>query len=157
MEMQQSSSSSSSSSCSLTDFQQQWGSCTTLLKRFYDDPKVAQLMSTRLGQYLSSHPFFALTVLLFGSLAALPVGLFLSFALVTSIMSAVGFVLFEVFLLSVGGLSLLCLLPGIGLFAVMVSGIFIVLYITVSNILNRYFPHLTKQGKVQEKSECQTS
>ncbi|XP_078125099.1 lipid droplet assembly factor 1-like isoform X1 [Sander vitreus] len=152
MEMQHSSSSS------VTDFQQLWGSWTTILKRFHDDPKVAQLKSTRLGQYLSSHPFFALTVLLFSALAALPVGLFLSFALVTCIMSAVGFVFFEVFLLFVGGLTLLCLLPGIALFSVMVSVIFNALYITISNILIRYYPHLTKKGKVQEEeSECETS
>lgn len=57
--------------------------------------QVEQLMDTRAGQYLSSHPFLALNVLLFGAAAALPVGLFLSFALVTLVMSAVGFLCFE--------------------------------------------------------------
>lgn len=52
-------------------------------------------MKTRIRQYLNSHPFFALTVMLFGAMSAIPVGMFLSFALVTIIMSAVGLVFFE--------------------------------------------------------------
>lgn len=105
-------------------------------------------MDTRAGQYLSSHPFLALNVLLFGAAAALPVGLFLSFALVTLVMSAVGFLCFEVFLLFAGGLTLLSVLPGIALFSVIASVIFNALYVTTYNILSRYFPHLTKQGDV---------
>ncbi|XP_070779000.1 lipid droplet assembly factor 1-like [Enoplosus armatus] len=143
-------------SSSATEFQQLRGSWDVLLNRFYEDPKVSQLMNTRVGQYLSSHPVLALTVLLFGAMAALPVGLFLTFALVTFIMSALGFVFFEVFLLFVGGLTLLCVLSGIAFFSVVVSSIFNVLYFTISSILNRYYPHLTKQGKVQGKeSECE--
>lgn len=57
--------------------------------------QVAQMMNTRIGRYLSSHPLFALTVMLFSAMAALPVGLFLIFALSTTIMSAVAFVFFE--------------------------------------------------------------
>uniref|UniRef100_A0A672GGZ3 Uncharacterized protein n=1 Tax=Salarias fasciatus TaxID=181472 RepID=A0A672GGZ3_SALFA len=57
--------------------------------------QVAQVMNSRIGQYLSSHPFVALSVMLFSAMAALPFGLFLSFALVTLIMAAVGFVFFE--------------------------------------------------------------
>uniref|UniRef100_A0AAQ4PYU3 Transmembrane protein 159 n=1 Tax=Gasterosteus aculeatus aculeatus TaxID=481459 RepID=A0AAQ4PYU3_GASAC len=100
--------------------------------------QVEQLMDTRAGQYLSSHPFLALNVLLFGAAAALPVGLFLSFALVTLVMSAV------VFLLFAGGLTLLSVLPGIALFSVSASVIFNALYVTTYNIFSRYFPHLTK-------------
>ncbi|XP_076609387.1 lipid droplet assembly factor 1-like [Chaetodon auriga] len=147
MEMQHSSSSSS-----VTDFQQLWGSWTTLVSRLYDDPKVSQLMNTKIGLYLSSHPVAALAVLLFSAIAALPIGLFLVFALVTSVMSVVGFVFFEAFLLFVGGLSLLCVLSGIALFSVVVSSIFNVFYITLSNILKHYYPHLTK-GKERETSK----
>lgn len=56
--------------------------------------QVAQLMNTRVGQYLQSRPVFALAALLFAALAAVPLGIFLTFALVTVIMSAVGFVFF---------------------------------------------------------------
>nr|XP_046271907.1 lipid droplet assembly factor 1-like [Scatophagus argus]XP_046271908.1 lipid droplet assembly factor 1-like [Scatophagus argus]XP_046271909.1 lipid droplet assembly factor 1-like [Scatophagus argus]XP_046271910.1 lipid droplet assembly factor 1-like [Scatophagus argus]XP_046271911.1 lipid droplet assembly factor 1-like [Scatophagus argus]XP_046271912.1 lipid droplet assembly factor 1-like [Scatophagus argus] len=129
----------------VTEFQQLCGSWTTLVNRLYDDPKVSQLMNTRIGQYLSSHPALALTVVLFSTIAVLPVGLFLIFALVTIVMSAVGFVFFEVFLLFVGGLSLLCVLSGIALFSVVASFVFSVFYMAISNVLK------IKQGKVQEK------
>ncbi|XP_045899573.1 lipid droplet assembly factor 1-like [Micropterus dolomieu] len=149
---------SSSTSSSGTDFQRLRERWTTLLNRIYEDPRVAQLMNTRIGQYLSSHPFIALTVLLFSAMAALPVGLFITFALVTLIMSGLGFVFFEVFLLSVGGMTLLCVLSGIAIFSFMVSLILEALHITISKILKLYYPHLTKRGQVQEKeSEGETS
>uniref|UniRef100_A0A671XZQ2 Transmembrane protein 159 n=1 Tax=Sparus aurata TaxID=8175 RepID=A0A671XZQ2_SPAAU len=133
-----------SSNNSVTEFQQLWGSWNTLLDRVHDDPRVSQLMNTRIGQYLSSHPVLALAVMLFGAMAALPVGLFLTFALVTITVSAVGFVFFEAVLLFVGGVSLLCVLSGIAFFSVVVSFIFNVFYIAVSTILKSYYPHLTK-------------
>lgn len=133
-----------SSNSSVTEFQQLWESWTPLLDRLYNDPKISQLMNTRTGQYLSSHPVLGLTVLLFSAIAALPVGLFLTFALVTFVMSVVGVVFFEAFLLFVGGLSLLCVLSGIALFSVVVSFIVYVFYITISYVLRYYYPHLTK-------------
>ncbi|XP_010772073.1 promethin [Notothenia coriiceps] len=155
MEMDQCNSKSKSR---VTEFQPLFGSWATLLRRLYDDPKVAQLMKTRIGQYLSSHPFFALMVMVFGAMSAIPVGMFLSFALVTIIMSALGLVFFEAFLLFVGGTTLLCVLSGIALFSVIVSFILNALYFTISNILSRYNPNLTKQHDVQEKeSEGKTS
>uniref|UniRef100_A0A3Q1JQ70 Uncharacterized protein n=1 Tax=Anabas testudineus TaxID=64144 RepID=A0A3Q1JQ70_ANATE len=57
--------------------------------------QVTQVMNSGVGRYLSSHPFLALTVMLFSSMAAVPVGLFLIFALVTIVMSAIGFVFCE--------------------------------------------------------------
>ncbi|KAG7222855.1 hypothetical protein INR49_016017, partial [Caranx melampygus] len=143
---------------SVTDFEQMQESWTTLLNRIYEDPKVTRVMETRVGRYLSSHPVLALTVMLFAVMAALPVGLFLVFALVTIVMSAVGFVFFEVFLLFVGGLTLLCVLSGLAFFSVIVSFIFNIFYGTIFNIFNYYDPRLTKQRKVQEKeSECESS
>lgn len=136
---------------SVTEFQKLWGRWNGLLNRFYDDPKVTWLMDTRVGQYLSSHPVLALTGLLFSAMAALPVGLFLSFAVVTIVMSAVGFVFFELFLLFVGGVTLMCVLPGIALFSVMVAFISNALYVTSSNIFSRYY--LTKGDKVLEDQE----
>ncbi|GAA6228640.1 promethin-like [Lates japonicus] len=143
---------------SVTDFQQLRERWTTLLIHLHDDPKVALVMNTRIGQYLSSHPFLALTVLLFSVMAALPVGLFLTFALVTIIMSVVAVVFFEAFLLFVGGLTLLCVLSGLAFFSLIVSCIVNAFYVIISNILNHYSPQLTKQRKVQGKeSEFETS
>ncbi|XP_042249630.1 lipid droplet assembly factor 1-like [Thunnus maccoyii] len=145
-------------SSNVIKFQQLWGSWTTQFNYLYDDPKVALLMKTRMGQYLSCHPFLALTVLVFSVMAALPVGLFLTFALVTIVISAVGFVFFEGFLLFVGGLTLLTVLSGLAFFSVLVSCFFNVFYIIISNIHNHYNPHLKKGGKVHGKENgCETS
>lgn len=145
-----------SKSSGVAEFQQLRGSWDTLVNRLYDDPKVTQLMSTRIGQYLGSHPVLALTVMLFSVMAVLPVGLFLSFALVTFILAALGFLFFEGFLLFIGGLGLLCVLTGIAFFSVVVSLIFSVFYTTIFNLLKVYYPHLIKQGKVY-RNEGETS
>uniref|UniRef100_A0A3B4D558 Uncharacterized protein n=1 Tax=Pygocentrus nattereri TaxID=42514 RepID=A0A3B4D558_PYGNA len=44
-----------------------------------------KLLNTRVGQYLTEHPFLALVVLVFGLTASVPIGLFLAFAAVTFI------------------------------------------------------------------------
>ncbi|XP_069005248.1 lipid droplet assembly factor 1-like isoform X2 [Embiotoca jacksoni] len=148
----------SSSNNGVIGYQQLRGRWTTLLNRLNDEPKVALVMNSRIGQYLSRHPSLALAVLVFGAMAALPTGLFLSFALVTMTMSVVGFVFFEVFLLFVGGVTLLSVLSGIGFFSVLVSGIIYASYITIINPLYRNYPHLTKRGPIQGKeSESEPS
>ncbi|XP_056263466.1 lipid droplet assembly factor 1-like isoform X2 [Pseudoliparis swirei] len=141
----------SGSNSSMTDFQKLWARWDGLVNRFNDDPKVAWLMETRIGQYLSSQPVLALAGLMFSAMAALPVGIFLSFALVTIVMSVVGFVFFEMFLLFIGGMILMCVLPGIALFSVMVAFISNALYVTSANIFNCYY--LTKGGKVLDDHE----
>ncbi|XP_013865573.1 promethin isoform X2 [Austrofundulus limnaeus] len=130
---------------------QLWERWLTFLNHLQHDPRVAQLMKTRLGQYLRTRPFLALTLLLFGALAALPVGLFLSFALVTVVISVVGFVFFEVFLLLVGGLTLLSVLSGVALFSLLVSVIVNTLLFTVPSLLKRYL------NQTKKRSEDETS
>uniref|UniRef100_A0A3Q3BJZ3 Transmembrane protein 159 n=1 Tax=Kryptolebias marmoratus TaxID=37003 RepID=A0A3Q3BJZ3_KRYMA len=112
-----------------------------IMHDFSPSPRDRLLMRTRLGQHLSGRPFLALTLLLFSAMAALPVGLFLMFALVTIVISAVGFVFFEVFLLLVGGLTLLSVLSGIALFSLLVSVIVSTLLFTIPNLLKHYYPH----------------
>uniref|UniRef100_A0A3Q4G4N7 Promethin-like n=1 Tax=Neolamprologus brichardi TaxID=32507 RepID=A0A3Q4G4N7_NEOBR len=132
----------SSSSESGADFEQLKKRWTALVKHLKDDPRVAQLLNTRLGRYLSSHSFVALTALMFCAMAAVPVGLFVTFAVVTMMISAVGFVFS--FLLFVGGLALLWVLSGIALFAIVASAVVNVLHVTTFSLLNHYYPHLTK-------------
>ncbi|KAM9843124.1 lipid droplet assembly factor 1-like [Aulostomus maculatus] len=134
-------------SSNVTEMQQMLGSWTTQLGKVYSESKVPQLMNTRIGQYLSSHPFFAVTLFVFSAMAALPVGVFVVFAVVTVTISAVGFLFFDMFLLFVAGVTLLCVLSGIALFALMVSSIITAVYITVTNVLI-FYPHLTKGGNV---------
>ncbi|XP_047213255.1 lipid droplet assembly factor 1-like [Girardinichthys multiradiatus] len=124
----------------------------TLLRRLQDDPKLAQVMNTRVGQYLRSRPFLALALLLFSAMAALPLGLFFLFALITIVMSVVGFVFFEAFLLFVGGMTLLSVLSGIALFSLLVSVIVTGVFVTIPSLLKRYYPHVTKRKESEEES-----
>ncbi|KAM4717090.1 lipid droplet assembly factor 1-like isoform 2-T2 [Anableps anableps] len=138
----------SSSNSSLT--QQLGERWLTLMNHLQEDPKMAQVMSTRIGQYLRSRPFLALALLLFSAMAALPVGLFLLFALITIVISAVGFVFFEVFLLFVGGMTLLSVLSGIALFSLLVSVIVTGVFVTIPNLLKHYYPHVTKKESAEK-------
>ncbi|KAG9328251.1 hypothetical protein JZ751_015544 [Albula glossodonta] len=101
--------------------------------------QVAEFMNTSLGKYLESHPFLTLSLLVFGAMAMVPVSLFLVFVVVTFIAATVGFIFLEVFLLSLGGATLLCVLCGIALVAIVVSSILCAVYITTSNVLNLYY------------------
>ncbi|XP_022043470.2 lipid droplet assembly factor 1 isoform X1 [Acanthochromis polyacanthus] len=133
-----------------SELQQLWGRWMVLLKQLQEDPRVSVMLNSRVGQYLSRRPFSALALVLFVAMAALPVGLFLTFALVTITMSVVGFVFFEGFLLFVAGVTLLCVLSAIAFFSVLVSVISNALFLTASGLLNLYGSDLTKQ-KIQKK------
>ncbi|KAF6717509.1 Promethin [Oryzias melastigma] len=135
--------------------QQLWERWTSLVKNLQEDPRVARLMTTRMGQYLSSHPFLALTLLMFSVMAALPVGIFFTFALVTAVISATGFVFIEVILLIVGGLTLLSILVGVALFSLLVSVVVNGLIISIPSQLKNY-AHWAKNG-VNQKTESETS
>ncbi|CAL1588346.1 unnamed protein product [Knipowitschia caucasica] len=113
-------------------------SLSPLLGQICEDPRVARLLNTRLGQYLRQNPVLGLSALLFSSMAVLPVGLFAVFALVTLVMSAVGFVFFEVLLLLVAGLTLLFTLSGLAFFSVVTSFIFGTVYITFTNLYQSF-------------------
>ncbi|KAJ0058118.1 hypothetical protein NL108_007401 [Boleophthalmus pectinirostris] len=122
-------------------------SLSPLLNQLCEDPRVAWLLNTRLGQYLRQHPVFGLSVLLFTSMAVLPVGLFVVFALVTLVMSAVGFVFVEVFLLFVAALTLLFTLSGLAFFSLVASFIFGTFYMMVLNLYRGYYQHEATQSR----------
>uniref|UniRef100_A0A8C6PWL9 Transmembrane protein 159 n=1 Tax=Nothobranchius furzeri TaxID=105023 RepID=A0A8C6PWL9_NOTFU len=131
--------------------QQLWERWLSLLSRLQGDPKVSQLLSPVLFCYLciltfplvaslsDQRPFLAFTLLLFSAMAVLPVGIFLMFALTTFVISAVGFVFFEVFLFFIGGLTLLSVLAGIALFSLLVSVIVNALFVSIPNLLKQYY------------------
>lgn len=129
--------------------------------------QVSRLIHSRAGRYVSSHPVVALALLLFAALAMLPVGIFVAFALVTSVVSVAGFVAVEgerltpcqlcrrptaaineslscrsVFLLLAGGLSLLGVLCGIALFSVVASLVFNAAYVVIFNFFGYSHPTL---------------
>ncbi|XP_055740193.1 lipid droplet assembly factor 1-like isoform X2 [Salvelinus fontinalis] len=115
------------------------GSLSSMMDSLYYNPKVAELMNTSMGQYLNGHPFLAMAVLVFGAMATVPIGIFLTFATVTFIGATVGLVLLEVFLLSLGGVSLLCVLSALAILSILVSLVLGACYITSYNVLNFYY------------------
>ncbi|XP_077415874.1 lipid droplet assembly factor 1-like [Vanacampus margaritifer] len=121
-----------------------WEGWSTMSNQVYSNPKVNLLMKSRVVQYLNGHPVVALAVMLFCAMAAVPVGLFVLFALVTVILSAVSFLFFEGFLLFVGVVSLTCVLMGVAFFSVVASSVVAVFYVAISSVLNYYYPHLKK-------------
>ncbi|XP_030646852.1 promethin-B-like [Chanos chanos] len=116
-----------------------------LMERLHNDPKVSELLNTTVGRYLTDHPFLALTALVFGGMAIIPVGLFLVYATIIFIAGVVCLTFFEVFLLATGGLTLLFVLGGIAVAALLVSCVLSVLYITISNLHNYYSNHRLPQ------------
>ncbi|KAK6312161.1 hypothetical protein J4Q44_G00178250 [Coregonus suidteri] len=124
------------------------GSLSSMMSSLYYNPKVAELMNTSMGQYLNGHPFLALAVLVFGAMATVPIGLFLAFATITFIGATVGFILLEVFLLSLGGVSLLCVLSALAILAILVSLVLGACYITSSNVLNFYYSQRVSRYRV---------
>ncbi|KAJ8251152.1 hypothetical protein GJAV_G00217880 [Gymnothorax javanicus] len=122
-----------------------------LMNRLNSDPKIAEFMNTSLGKYFNNHPFLALSLLVFIALAIVPVGLFLVFVAVTFISATVGFVFLEVFLLTLGGATLLCILSGVALAASIVSIFLSAVYITISNVLHLYYSRRNLLS--QEKKE----
>nr|XP_012423333.1 PREDICTED: promethin isoform X1 [Odobenus rosmarus divergens] len=116
--------------------------------------QVVAFMKSPVGQYLDRHPFMALTVLVFVVMSAVPVGFFLLVVVLTSLAAFVGVILLEGLVISVGGLSLLCVLCGLSFVSLAVSGTIIASYVMVSSLVNYWFPPrpLTRQNS---SGDCQ--
>ncbi|XP_020375261.2 lipid droplet assembly factor 1 [Rhincodon typus] len=111
--------------------------------------KVAAFMSTSVGQYLDDHPFLALLLLIFTIMAAVPVGLFLIFAVITSLLACIGFIVMEGLMLSIGGVVLLCFLCGLVLISLIITSFLAVCFFTFSTTMN-YYHNLSTPSKEEE-------
>ncbi|XP_048187865.1 lipid droplet assembly factor 1 isoform X2 [Perognathus longimembris pacificus] len=100
---------------------------------------VVAFMESPVGQYLDRHPFLALTVLVFVTMSAIPVGCFLLFVVLTSVLAVLGVILLEGLVISVGGLTLLCVLCGVGFVSLALSGTILVSYVVASSFINYWF------------------
>ncbi|KAM5227597.1 lipid droplet assembly factor 1 [Ctenodactylus gundi] len=121
------------------DLQELQRKLSLLIESFQNNSKVVAFMQSPLGKYLDRHPFLAFTVLVFVAMSAVPVGVFLLFVVLTSLAALVGFILLEGLVVSVGGLTLLCFLCGLGIVSLAMSGTVIVSYVVVSNFINYWF------------------
>uniref|UniRef100_H3AS98 Lipid droplet assembly factor 1 n=1 Tax=Latimeria chalumnae TaxID=7897 RepID=H3AS98_LATCH len=111
----------------------------TILNNINHNTQVVAFMNSALGKYLDGHPFLALVLLVFIVLSAVPVGLFLSFAVFTSIIGCVGFIFWLGFVLSVGTVVLLSVLCGSAVIAFALSVVLSMSYAVLSSVLNYYY------------------
>lgn len=110
-----------------------------LLESFQNNSKVVAFMKSPVGQFLDRHPFLALTVLMFVTMSAIPVGFFLLIVVLTSLGALMGAILLEGLVISVCGLSLLCVLCGLGFVSFALSGITMMSYVVVSCLMSYWF------------------
>ncbi|KAG2455580.1 LYRM1 protein, partial [Polypterus senegalus] len=115
-----------------SEMQQLQNRFTSLLNNLKRNSKIVELMKSPLGQYLDSHPFLALVLLVFIVMATLPTALFLSFAVISFVVTSVGFILLE------GVLVLLCVLCSLSIIAFSVTAILSAFYVLTSNVVNQY-------------------
>ncbi|XP_069763223.1 lipid droplet assembly factor 1-A-like [Narcine bancroftii] len=120
----------------------------TLMHTINSNSKVAAFMNSPLGHYLDDHPFLALLLLVFAIMSAVPVGLFLTFAVITSLLGCIGFIVMEGLMLSVGGVVLVCFLCGILLISFAISSLLAICYFIFSTTMTYY--HSSSTSKKEE-------
>uniref|UniRef100_A0A2K6B1S7 Lipid droplet assembly factor 1 n=1 Tax=Macaca nemestrina TaxID=9545 RepID=A0A2K6B1S7_MACNE len=101
--------------------------------------EVVAFMKSPVGQYLDRHPFLAFTLLVFIVMSAVPVGFFLLIVILTSLAALLGVIILEGLVIAVGGLSLLCILCGLGFVSLVMSGMMIASYVVASSLINYWF------------------
>lgn len=118
------------------EFQDLQRKLSLLIESIQNNSKVVAFMKSPVGQYLDRHPFAAFTLLVFIALSAVPVGFFLFLVVLTSLAAFVGVILLEGLVISVGGLSLLCVLCGLGFVSLVISATIIASHVVVSSLIN---------------------
>ncbi|NP_001087496.1 lipid droplet assembly factor 1-A isoform X1 [Xenopus laevis] len=98
--------------------------------------KVEAFLNSPFGQYLDQHPFVTLSLLVFISLSAVPVGIFLTLIAGTAIAVCLAVLIIEGIVISVGGIALLCILCGLAVMSLGVAAVLCVSYVAGSSVLN---------------------
>ncbi|NWW48694.1 T159A protein, partial [Pedionomus torquatus] len=119
----------------MQELQKQWHS---IVQSIHSNSNVVAFMNSRVGQYLDDHPFVALSVLVFIAVSAIPVAFFLIFVVATAIMACIGVIVMEGVVIAIGGIALLCVLCGLGVLSLGVSGVLSVCYVVLSTLVNWY-------------------
>ncbi|XP_028669991.1 lipid droplet assembly factor 1-like [Erpetoichthys calabaricus] len=140
-----------------SEMQQLQNRFTSLLNNLKRNSKIVELMKSPLGQYLDSHPFLALVLLVFIVMATLPTALFLSFAVISFVVTSVGFILLEGCLLFIGVLVLLCVLCSLSIIAFSVTAILSAFYVLTSNVVNQYQIQRSRRMKQDTSGKSPTS
>ncbi|XP_065268860.1 lipid droplet assembly factor 1 [Emys orbicularis] len=140
----------------MQELQKQWHS---MMQTIHTNSNVVSFMNSRVGQYLDDHPFVALSLLVFIAVSAIPVAFFLIFVISTTIVACMGVIVIEGVVISVGGIALLCVLSGLGLLSLAVSGVLSICYIALSTLINYWHTpnSLVKKQEANGNSLLQSS
>ncbi|NXA24127.1 TM159 protein, partial [Ibidorhyncha struthersii] len=117
----------------MQELQKQWHS---IVRSMHSNSNVVAFMNSRVGQYLDDHPFIALSLLMFIAVSTIPVAFFLIFIVITAIMACIGVIVMEGVIIAIGGISLLCVLCGLGALSLGVSGVLSICYVVLSTLVN---------------------
>ncbi|XP_062999059.1 lipid droplet assembly factor 1 isoform X1 [Elgaria multicarinata webbii] len=120
----------------MKELQKRWHA---VLETVHSNSHVVAFMNSRVGQYLDDHPFVALSLLVFIAASAIPVAFFLAFVVATTVIACIGVIIMEGFVISLGGVTLLCVLGGLGMLSLAVSGVLSLCYLSFTTLLN-YWP-----------------
>ncbi|XP_066496968.1 lipid droplet assembly factor 1 [Tiliqua scincoides] len=130
-------------SSEMKDLQGRW---QAVMESVHSNSHVVAFMNSQVGQYLDDHPFVALTLLVFLAASAVPIAFFLTFVLATTVIACIGVIVMEGFLVSAGSITLLCVLGGLGMLSLTVSGVLSICYVSLTTLLN-YLPAPNVQSK----------
>ncbi|KFQ16925.1 PREDICTED: promethin [Merops nubicus] len=129
----------------MQELQKQWHS---VVQSIHSNPSVVAFMNSRVGQYLDDHPFVALSLLMFIAVAAVPVAFFLIFVVTTAIMACISVIVMEGVVIAIGGITLLCVLCGLGALSLGFSGALSVSYIVLSALVNYWY---ASRGQIRKQ------
>uniref|UniRef100_A0A8C6QUQ1 Lipid droplet assembly factor 1 n=1 Tax=Nannospalax galili TaxID=1026970 RepID=A0A8C6QUQ1_NANGA len=137
------------------DLQELQRKLSLLIQSFQTNSKVVAFMKSPVARYLDRHPFLALTMLIFATMSAIPVAFFLIIVVLTSLGALVGAVLLEGLVISVCGLSLLCVLCGLGFVSLAMSAMVTVSYIVISCLISYWFSPSRPPMEQNSNTDCQ--
>ncbi|XP_042294647.1 lipid droplet assembly factor 1 isoform X2 [Sceloporus undulatus] len=127
----------------MKELQKRWNS---MLETVHSNSHVVAFMNSRVGHYLDDHPFVALSLLIFMAASAIPVAFFLVFVAATTVTACIGVIFMEGFLILLSGVTLLCVLGGLGMLSLAVSGVLSVCYLSLTTLLNHWpSPSMSKK------------
>uniref|UniRef100_A0A0B8RXP5 Promethin-like n=1 Tax=Philothamnus irregularis TaxID=1899461 RepID=A0A0B8RXP5_9SAUR len=125
------------------ELQKRW---LVMMDTVHSNSHVVAFMNSRVGQYLDDHPFVALSLMVFIAASAIPIAFFLVFVVTTTVLACIGVIVMEGFVISLGGVTLLCILGGLGMLSLLVSGMLSVCYLSLTALLS-YWPVQERPSK----------
>ncbi|XP_044289792.1 lipid droplet assembly factor 1 [Varanus komodoensis] len=134
----------------IQELQKRW---QAVLETVHSNSHVVAFMNSRVGRYLDDHPFLTLSLVVFLAASAIPVAFFLFFVVATTVIACVGVIIMEGLVISMGGVTLLCVLGGLGMLSLAVSAVVSVCYLSLTTLLNYWLtPNVLSKKEIANGS-----